>query len=252
LRGNLRLVFSIAKRYCHRGVSLLDLVQEGNLGLMRAVDKASCLFACRFSHYAASWITHTIRRAVGAHSGVIKMPPYAVKAINRMRTVAGHLSQDCRHQPNPDELAEATGLPPKKLINFLELERRPLPLDCASAERGEGREGIDARLLEDPRQQAAPAVSEEGLCECIEKALRVLPDKQQAVIRLRFGLTDRRARTLLEVGQTLRLTKERIRQLERDALDRLRTAEVSRRLADFLPGAAHGNAAADGACLAAR
>jgi RNA polymerase primary sigma factor len=248
LCGNLRLVFSIAKRYCHRGLSLLDLVQEGNFGLMRAVDKTSCLFQCRFSQYAAWWIAQSIRRAIGDHAGVIKMPPYAVRAIARMRSLAGRLSQDRRHQPNPDELAETTGLAPKKLFNYMQLERRPLRLGSSSDERSEGSEGIDAAFLEDPRQHsAAREASQERLHECIEEALRVLPDTQQQVIRLRFGLTDRRARTLREVGQMLSLTGERIRQLEQDSIVRLRTSEVSRRLAGFLPGEALCSAAADGA-----
>ena len=239
LCGNLRLVFSIAKRYCHRGTSLLDLVQEGNLGLMRAVDKACCQFNCRFSHYAACWITHKIRRAVGDHTGVIKLPPHVVQAIGRMRTLAGQLSQEGRHQPNPDELAETTGLPPKKLFNFLELERTALPMSCFSDDHGEGCEEIDVGLLQDLQQlSAAHEAPQDGLRECIEEALRVLPDKQQAVIRLRYGLTDRRSRTLLEIGQTLSLTKERIRQLEREAIVRLRTSAVGQRLAGFLPGKA--------------
>ena len=240
-RGNLRLVVSIAKRYCHRGVSLLDLVQEGNLGLMRAVDKASCLFKCRFSNYAAWWITYMIQRALGDYAGPIKIPPYAVQAIARMRTVADRLSQDRGHQPNPDELAEATALPPKKLFNLMQLQRQPLRLSCYSDEGDDDPEGVDVWLLTDPRQQsAARDQSQMELHESIENALRVLPDKQQEVIRLRFGLTGRGARTLREVGQTLSLTQERIRQLEHEALDRLRTAEAGRRLADFLPGAAIG------------
>ncbi len=248
LCGNLRLVFSIAKRYCHRGLSLLDLVQEGSLGLMQAVDKVSCLFHCPFSHYAATWITQMIRRALGHHAGPITMPPYAVQAVARMRAVASRLSQDGRHQPNPDELAEATGLPPKKLFNLLQLQRQPLRLSCCGDEADDDPEAVNARLLADPWQPSAvPEARQEELHERIEDALRVLPDKQQAVIRLRFGLADRRARTLREIGQTLSLTKERIRQLEHDALDRLRTAEVGRRLADFLPGDALCSAATDGA-----
>ena len=107
--GNLRLVFSIAKRYCHRGVSLLDLIQEGNLGLMRAVDKACCLFKCRFSNYAAWWITHMIQRALGDHAGLIKMPPYAVQAIARVRTLADRLAQDRRPPAQPGRVGGGDG-----------------------------------------------------------------------------------------------------------------------------------------------
>ncbi len=233
--GNLRLVFSIAKRYCHRGVSLLDLIQEGNLGLLRAVEKVQCLFQCPFSNYAAWWIIFTIHRALGGHAGPIKLPPYALQATARLRTVAGRLSQDRRHQPNPDELAEATGLPPQRLFNLMQHQRQPLRLSCCD-EGYDELEGTEAWHLTDPRQPSADQEATQAeLREWIEAALRTLPDKQQAVLRLRFGLADRRARTLLEVGQKLSLTKERIRQLEHDALDRLRTSEVSRRLADFLP-----------------
>jgi RNA polymerase primary sigma factor len=246
LCGNLRLVVSIAKRFCHRGVSLLDLVQEGNLGLMRAIDKADCRFDCRFSHYAASWITHMIRLAVGEHAGPIKMPPYAIQATARMRTLAGHLSQDTGHPPNADELAEATGLPAKKLFNLMQIQRQPLRLSCYGDERYDDHDGIEAWPLADPRQQSAACeASQMELRERIEEVLQVLPDKQQAVIRLRFGLTDRRDRTLHEVGQMLSLTRERIRQLEHDAMVRLRSSEVSRRLAGFLAGEVLCGTAAD-------
>ncbi len=248
LCANLRLVFSIAKRYCHRGVGLLDLVQEGNLGLMRAVDKACCSFDCRFSHYAAAWITFMIQRAIGEHAGPIKITPYSVQATARMRTLADRLAHDRSHEPNPDELAEATGLTSRRLFNLMRLQRQPLRLSCFSDEGDDEPEGIETWLLTDPRQQSAEhEASQKELHDSIEKALRVLPDKQQEVIRLRFGLTGRRARTLLEIGKTLSLTKERIRQLERDALNGLRTAEAGRRLANFLPGEAFCSGEADGA-----
>lgn len=251
LGGNLRLVFSIAKRFCHRGLSLLDLVQEGNLGLMRAVDKASCQFDCPFSNYAAWWITRMIQLALGEHAGPLKMPPYAVQATTRMRTIAGRLAQDRRHQPNPDELAEATGLPAKKLFNLIQLQRRPLRLGSSNDEGEDDSEGSEDWLLTDPRQQNVDReTSPEELHKWIETALRVLPEKQQEVIRLRFGLTGCGVRTLHEVGRALSLSKERIRQLEHEALDRLRTAGVSRRLAEFLPGEAIYSAAANGAASA--
>jgi RNA polymerase primary sigma factor len=233
--GNFRLVVSVAKRYRNRGLSLLDLVQEGNLGLMRAVEKVGSLNEFRFSTYATWWIRQAIRRAIGDQGGPIPLPPHVTSAIARLRMAIRQLSQDMRHKANLDQVAEATGLSPGRLFNLNQLQQRPLRLTCVPEEETAADDEIDVHMIEDLRRDSTSRESSQRrLPECIEGAMALLDDRQRQELRLRFGLADGRHRTLHEVGAILSLTRERIRQIERDSLVRLRSSPAGKRLEHLL------------------
>jgi RNA polymerase primary sigma factor len=235
LCGNLRLVVSVAKRYRNRGMSLLDLIQEGNLGLMRAVEKVGYLGEHGFSTYAAWWIHQAMRRTVGDQGGPIPLPPHVMWAIARLRGATRELSQDMRHNPNLDQVAEATGMSPGRLFNLIQLQRRPLRQTSATEEETAADDEIDIQMIEDfRRDNTSRELSQQHLPECIEGALAVLDDRQRHTLRLRFGLADGCGHSLREVGAALSLTGERIRQIERDSLHRLRSSPAGKRLENLL------------------
>jgi len=233
--GNLRLVVAIAKRYCNRGLSMLDLVQEGNFGLMRAVEKTSRSAPGRFSHYAAWWIAQAMRQALADHARPIRLPRRTLQSVARMRSLARSLSQAMRRQPNPDELAETAGIPLTRLFHFIRWDRRPLRLGGPAGNGGPVSGQIDARFVESlPQESVCREASYTGLRDCIEEAMTALDERQREVLRLRFGLADGCSHSLREVGRMLSLSGERIRQLEAGSIFILRTSEASRRLAGFL------------------
>ena len=245
--GNLRLVVAIAKRYRNRGLSMLDLVQEGNFGLMRAVEKTSRSPPGRFSHYAAWWIAQAMRQALADHARPIRLPRRALQSVARMRNAACGLSQAMRRQPNPDELAEAAGMSPRKLFRCMDWDRRPLRLDGPAGEDSRPSGHIDARFIEDvPQESSSREASHPGLRDCIEEAMTALDERQREVLRLRYGLADGCSHSLREVGRMLSLSGERIRQLEAGSIFILRTSEASSRLARFLDGEPGCGAAARG------
>jgi RNA polymerase primary sigma factor len=235
LNGNLRLVVAVAKHYRDRGLSLPDLVQEGNLGLMRAVEKVGYPGDYGFSSYATSWIQLAIRRALGEQGGLIRLPPHVVRAIARLRGATGELSQDLRRSPNLEQVAGAAGISPARLADLIQLQRRPLRLTCVAEEDAVADDEIDIRMIEDFRWDATlREVSQRYLPQYLDGALAALGDRERKMLRLRFGLADGRRRTLREVGVSQSLTNERIRQIEKDSLRRLRSSPAGKRLEDLL------------------
>jgi len=233
--GNLRLVVAIAKRYRNRGLSMLDLVQEGNFGLMRAVEKTSRSSPGRFSHYAAWWIAQAMRQALADHAKPIRLPRRAQQSVARVRSLARGLSQAMRRQPTSEEIAEAAGMSPSKLFHCMQWDRRPLRLDGPAGADGRPSGQIDARFIENvPQESSFREASHPGLRDCIEEAMTALDERQREVLRLRYGLADGCSHSLREVGRMLSLSGERIRQLEAGSIFILRTSEASRRLAGFL------------------
>ncbi len=235
LCGNLRLVIAIAKRYCNRGICLLDLIQEGNLGLMRAIEKSGGLAKYGFSTYATWWIHQAIRQALGEQGGPIQVPPHVMLAISRLRGTANRLWQDMRQDPNLDQVADATGLSPGRLLNLMQLQRRPLRLTSGTAEEGAADDEIDSRVIADYRRNnLSREFSQRYLSNCLDGALAMLGDCEQQTLRLRFGLADGSRYTLREVGAMLSLSSERIRQIERDSLLRLRSSPAVKCLEHLL------------------
>lgn len=232
ISGNLRLVISIAKKYCNLGLSFLDLIQEGNLGLMRATDKVRYPRQHKFSTYATWWIRQAITSALQTHARTIRLPQHAFDMAIHVRVLAGDLSQQDQHEPSSDKIAEAAGISLQKLFNVLETTRPPLSLDWPC---DDGSDRVTGDLVEDPRQNDTCAeVSRRALRQCVGEALTILGQRQRDVIRCRFGLADGRDRTLLEVGKVLSLTGERIRQIESEAIRKLRQSVVTRRLVSFV------------------
>jgi len=235
LKGNLRLVVSLAKRYNRRGVNLMDLIQEGNLGLIRAIEKVVFPVKGRFSNYAAWWIHQAIRRLVADYADPIRIPPHMLAVIARMRIVASAVSQNLRHHPSVEELAEATGIPPRTVAKRMQLSCRPLRLSFALDDELTKNEEIDAALIEDVRPNHVVLASlHQQLQGCIEQSLAILGERDREILRLRSGLANGCSHTLREVGKILSLTAERVRQVERESILRLQSSRTSRRLASVV------------------
>jgi RNA polymerase primary sigma factor len=232
VEGNLRLVIAIAKRHLNRGVTLLDLVQEGNIGLIKAVERFQHRRGIRFCTYAGWWIRHHMRRSIMDHARTIRIPAGMGGVINRLMQVEARLMQTYGRAPTPGEMADELDLPETRVQHLLQISQPMLSLDAPSND-GEGRpmgDGIEDESIKDPLHAASMAQLRQELGELVSS----LTARQRAVLEKRYGLVDGRARTLEEVGHDLKITRERVRQIEAAALKRMRHPERSRGLADLI------------------
>ncbi len=232
IRANARLVISVAKKYIGRGVPFLDLIQEGNIGLIRATNKFEYQRGHKFSTYATWWIRQAVSRAVADQGRTIRVPVHMGDQLNRMRRVQLQLLQELGRDPNIDELALGMETTPDKVENLLEIARRPVSLETPIDDEGDSTFGD---FVEDANSPApAEEVATHLLHEQLQASLDRLPPREAQILRLRYGLADGRVYTLEEVGQTIGVTRERVRQLEAQALNRLRQSSAHVILRDYL------------------
>ncbi len=232
VRANVRLVISVAKKYIGRGVPFLDLIQEGNIGLIRATNKFEYQRGHKFSTYATWWIRQAVSRAVADQGRTIRVPVHMGDQLNRMRRFQLQLTQELGRDPSIAELASGMETTPDKVEDLMEISRRPVSLEAPIDEEGDSTFGD---FVEDVNSPApADEVASLLLHEQLDEALERLPDREAQILRLRYGLEDGRVYTLEEVGQTIGVTRERVRQLEAQALNRLRQSSARVKLRDYL------------------